>query len=309
MPLIHRHIERYDRSALKAEIASALDAWGGIDGLFVGRESVLLKPNFVAPEGPDECSTTDPEFYFAVAELLLDAGKRVTIADSPAFGSAALVVRMKGALGECRRLGVKIRTLRKPEKAAGVTGARRFSELTIARELRDYDALVNLPKLKVHSQFVFTGATKNLYGCVTGKRKAWRHFICENNPLLFAQMILANAEAAGMLIHIADGITSMHMKGPRGGQPYPLHALMVSEDSLAIDWLYCARIGLPHDQTPLFRAVEPAKREQLAALCAPIIADPTWQVAPDHQLSPESPIQFSPTHMLRSVYRSATAGS
>jgi uncharacterized protein (DUF362 family) len=222
-------------------------------------------------------------------------------------GPKALVVRMKGALGECRRLGVKIRTLRKPAKSTGVKAGGKFGELTIARELREYDALVNLPKLKVHQQFVFTGATKNLYGCVTGKRKAWRHFVCENNPVLFAQMILANAAAAGMLIHIADGITSMHVKGPRGGQAYPLHALMVSEDHLAIDWLYCERIGLPQLSTPLFQAVEEAERERLAALCAPIVAAPGWAVATRHHLSPATPIQFSPKHMLRSVYRSALA--
>lgn len=308
--LVYRRVDTYRRPTLKAAIADALAPWGGLAGLIGSRRNLLLKPNFVAPAA--DHSLTQPDFYLAVAELLLDHGCRVTIADSPAFGSAALCMRMQGALDEVRHLGIGVLTLQKPAPSHGVPShqAQRFNTLTIAAELQDYDALINLPKLKVHQQFVFTGATKNLYGCVTGKRKAWRHFVCENNPVLFAQMILANARAANPLISIADGITSLHVRGPRGGQPYPLHLLAVSDDTLAIDWLYCHRIGLPQLDTPLFQALDPAERDRLAALCAPIVNSPDFPVAgPDHLLSEPTPIQFSPRAMVRSVYRSLKTGS
>ena len=126
----------------------------------------------------------------AVADYLIDHGKDVTIAESPAFGSCQMALRFHGVIKECRQKGIKYFTFSKASSFEGVEDSKQFGELTIAKELQDYDGLINLPKLKVHQQFVFTGAAKNLYGCVTGKRKFYRHNVCKNDPVRFAHMII-----------------------------------------------------------------------------------------------------------------------
>ena len=162
---------------------------------------------------------------------------------------------------------------RRTSDCAGVPQDSNYARLTIAAELADWSSLVNLPKLTTHKQLMFTGATKNLYGCVTGKRKFVRHNLCKNDPVRFARMIVANARAANAVLHIADGIEAAHVTGPRGGTPYALQTVFASDDPLAIDWAFCMATGLTAGSTPLFRALEAPERERLAAVARAVMTD------------------------------------
>lgn len=299
-----KKIEGYDRDAIRVALTEALAERGGFEALLAGRDSVLLKPNFVVPEVPDKWATTHPDVYMTVATMLLDAGKTVAIGDSPAFGSARQAVKLHGVRDECRDLGIEVITFRQPTSYAGVADQPRYKELSIATELDRFDALINLPKLKVHQQFVMTGATKNLYGCVTGKRKFYRHNVCANDPIRFAKMITANARRAAPVLNIGDGITAMHVKGPRGGQPFELQRLIVSDDCLVHDWLFCLLTGTDPMSTPLFQSVDAATRAGLEAACAPIVASAEFAVAEGFRPSYLVDISFRPQHLIRTVWRS-----
>ena len=139
--------DAYDRTQIKSALSDALAQWGGIEQLLAGKQRIVLKPNFVVPEVAEHAATTHPEFYLAVAELLLDHGKQVTIGESPAFGSAEQAVTMHGAREECQRLGVQVMTFRQAAEITGVAGSSSYRSLTIAAELADFDAMINLPKL------------------------------------------------------------------------------------------------------------------------------------------------------------------
>jgi len=247
------HQDRYDRDAIKRQLDPLI-----LDRHLVNatsaRRRVLLKPNFVVPAPRSDASKTHPEFYLAVAELLLDRGFRVGIGESPAIGSCKSALKAHDAYEECVRLGVDVVEFKGVQDYEGVASERNYGRLTIAEELSSWDTLINLPKLKTHQQFTFTAATKNLYGCVSGKRKFFRHNLCANDPVRFARMILANANRAASSLHIGDGITAMHVKGPRNGKPFALNRIIVAEDHLAHDWLFCLMTGLDPLATPLFMA-------------------------------------------------------
>ena len=296
--------DAYDRTQIKSALSDALAQWGGIEQLLAGKQRIVLKPNFVVPEVAEHAATTHPEFYLAVAELLLDHGKQVTIGESPAFGSAEQAVTMHGAREECQRLGVQVMTFRQAAEITCVAGSSSYRSLTIAAELADFDAMINLPKLKVHQQFVFTAATKNLYGCVTGKRKFVRHNLCRNDPTMFARMLLQNAAAAAPVLNIGDGIVAMHVKGPRGGKPFPLQRIVVSDCYLEHDWVAARLIGLKAAETPLFAALSVAERRQLADNCQETLADPLAAPAKGFRQSYRVPISFAPHQFARTLWRS-----
>ena len=68
---------------------------------------VLLKPNLIsAKRGPLAC--TEGAFIVAVARWFLDRGARVTVGDSPAFGTATAVLDRLGILEDLRSLGVGV---------------------------------------------------------------------------------------------------------------------------------------------------------------------------------------------------------
>lgn len=297
-------VTRYDRAAVREAILAGCAPLGGLTRIVAGRRRVLVKPNFLLPEPPAAASTTHPAVYMTLATLLAEMGCEVTIADSPAFGPASLVARRHGVLRECRRLGVRVMTLRRAREVAGVADCPVFGRLTVARELERFDAVVNVPKLKVHQQTVITGATKNLFGCVTGKRKAYRHLACRNDLAMFSRMILRNAEVVAPVLTVADGVVALHRRGPRGGAPYPLERLVVSDSWLETDWLFCRMIGLEPVEVPLFQALEASVRERVEASLADVLRSPQFRVAEGFEPAPRSPIAFTLGRLVRSAVRS-----
>ena len=43
-------------------------------------------------------------------------------------------------------------------------------------------------------------------------------------------MILANARKAQAILHIGDGISAMHVKGPRGGKTHAFGKVIISDN-------------------------------------------------------------------------------
>ena len=296
--------EAYERHEIKAHIAAYFTSTGGFAKMFSDKKRVLLKPNFVVPEDPQGGATTHPDFYMAIAEFFLEQGCHVGIGESPAFGSCRKALKFHNVLDECQEKGIEIVEFNKNENYSDPQGEGSYKNLSIARELQNWDALVNLPKLKVHQQFVFSAATKNLYGCVTGSRKFIRHNMCKNDPVRFARMVMANAKKAAAVLHIGDGIEALHVKGPRGGEKYPLGKIIISQDYLSHDWLYCLLTDLDPMKTPLFLTLNKNERQELHALCQPLVEQKEFCVAENFIQSYRTDISFSPWHILRSQWRS-----
>ncbi|MEN9359347.1 MAG: hypothetical protein RL095_882 [Verrucomicrobiota bacterium] len=295
-------LHSYERQGLKAALLRLLAPHGGLAALAPGKR-VLLKPNFVMPEKPEDPSCTHPDFYMAVAELLLEEGRAVSIGESPAFGSCEKGLRMHGVYDECRSRGIGIVEFSGSRKFEGVAGDSWYEELSVAGELRDFDAVINLPKLKVHQQFVLTGAVKNLYGCVVGRRKFLRHNLCDNDPRRFARMIIANADAVAATLHLGDGIVAMHIKGPRGGRPYPLGQILLAQDPYAHDWLQALLMDHQPHALPLFQALDPARLEAARAAAEALFHERGLKPATSLVPSFRTDISFSPRAILRSAWR------
>ena len=289
----------YDRQSIRDKVNAILEE-SEFFKLLPENGRILLKPNFVVPSSKEDPSCTHPDFYLAIASLLLDKGYHVGIGESPAFGSCRAALKAHGVLDEVQKLGIEVVEFKTLHGYKGVKDEKAYQDLTIAAELQQWDRLINLPKLKVHQQFYFTAACKNLYGCVVGKRKFFLHNKCKNDKATFAKMILANVRQAKAILHISDGITAMHVKGPRGGEPYQLGKIIIGDNPLSHDWLYCKLIGLAPESTPLFTVLDKKVHEQLEQECAEFDIQP----AKGFQQSYLTDISFSPYHILRSFYRS-----
>lgn len=293
----------YDRVKIKQALLELFEQ-GQYWGKLSGKKTILLKPNFVIAEAPELCATTHPDFYMTLAELLKEKDFEVSIGESPAFGSCADALKAHGVYQECLDKNIAIVEFKTHEEYEGVQDSKNFDKLTIAAELQNFDAIINLPKLKVHQQFTFTAATKNLYGCVSGKRKVWRHNLCKNNPVEFAKMVIANAEKANALIHIADGIQALHVKGPRNGEPYPLGKIIISDNFLELDLLFLKLINMKPSDTPLFQATSKETFQETEKAIEKLYDSPHFSTVNDFIPSYRTDISFSPLFLIRSAYRS-----
>ena len=190
---------------------------------------VLIKPNFVALRGAPLCCT-DAAVIAAAAAYCVENGAHAVVGDSPAFGTALAIAEAIGLPELLRPLGVPIITLGRGRKV--VSGPVRVQ---VSADALDADIILNLPKLKAHSQMRFSGAVKNLFGCVTGTQKAWLHARHGDKGERFAGMICGLMEILPPVVSLMDGVRAMHRTGPIHGAPFELGLLGASVSPVALD--------------------------------------------------------------------------
>ena len=242
----------YDKERVRNAIDQSFEYFGGIENVIKSGTKVLLKPNFIRRSPPETCTVTHPIVIETVAEKLLEIGAVPIIGDSPAFGSVARIAERIGIDRFARQHNIDIIELDEPRDVNIRCGDNEFP-LTISGKALDVDAIINLPKLKAHVQFLYTAAVKNMYGCVSGKRKAWRHFKSNSDMVWYTEMLLANYLRVKPVFTIVDAVMAMERKGPSGGDPKAVSLIFGGIDCVAIDRVIADVINAAPSRTPLLK--------------------------------------------------------
>jgi uncharacterized protein (DUF362 family) len=129
-----------------------------------------------------------------------------------------------------------------------------FNHLLLCKEAMEADVVINLPKVKSHTQLVLTLGVKNLFGCVPGKMKAWWHMEAGKDANRFGEMLVETARAIDPNLTITDGIIGHEGNGPSGGEPRPLGVLAASPDVFALDRAMVEILNIPPEQVPTVAA-------------------------------------------------------
>jgi uncharacterized protein (DUF362 family)/Pyruvate/2-oxoacid:ferredoxin oxidoreductase delta subunit len=214
-----------------------------------------LKPNLLSAHPPERHITTNPAVVRAVAALVIEAGGLPFIGDSPALDSFKRVSERTGMSDIAGELGIELIELTTPIPAAPQDNAL-FKKLEIAAQALEADAVINLPKLKTHSQMLFTLGVKNLFGTIVAQRKAEWHYMVGVNRDTFASLHLDIYLAIKPALTILDGIIGMEGHGPSNGNPRPVNLIAASEDAVALDVAVCDILNAPLNSFPLYRAAK-----------------------------------------------------
>lgn len=299
--VVIQRCESYSPSAVGRALEEALASLGGVTAFVKKGQRVLLKPNLLAPASADDAVTTHPVFIREVARLVMEAGGRPLIGDSPSFGSARQVAHRAGILDVADRLGLEVIEFTHPVR---VTPEKRlFPGIppTIDRAVLDADVVINLPKVKAHQQVVFTGAVKNMFGCMNGKRKALRHLLLGRNDIAFGRMLLEVYRTIAPALTIADGIVAMEGPGPRKGSPKPLGIIVAGQDGVAVDKVLGAVLGALEDP-PYLKAAEKMGIRPTGLEDIEILGCSVKEVkSADFQFPVAYPIGFSPIRVVKSA--------
>ncbi|MFA7348984.1 MAG: DUF362 domain-containing protein [Desulfurivibrionaceae bacterium] len=180
---------------------------------------------------------------------MVDHGATVRVGDSPAFGTALGVMEACGIRAALKGLPVRLINFEGAQPVRLASGL----SVGVARAVRECDLLVNLPKIKAHGQLYITLAVKNYFGTVVGFRKPWLHARYGDVDNRFEEMLV---DLLGVLpggITLADGVMAMHVDGPVGGKPFPLHLLAGGLNPVALDTALLEVLGLPCQASPVWR--------------------------------------------------------
>jgi len=211
---------------------NSLVPFGGMKKFIHKGDKVLLKINQLIAKTSDHAVTTHPEFVRACIKLVKEAGGKPHVGDSPALQSLKNVAQKSGIATVCRQEKVPLIDL-KSAKVLKIKG-RIVRSIKLARELDRFDKFINLPKLKTHQLAGFTGAVKNLYGCVPGRAKAMYHLRFQHVQE-FSKLLLDINDTVKPDLNIMDGIIGMEGQGPGAGDPRKVGVIIAGKNAMALD--------------------------------------------------------------------------
>jgi uncharacterized protein (DUF362 family)/NAD-dependent dihydropyrimidine dehydrogenase PreA subunit len=226
------------RNAIKA----CLKPLGGMMQFVKPGMKVLLKPNLLSANTPDQFVTTHPMVVQAVAELVKEAGGIVWIGDSP--NSSVKDTQMDYLWRRTGMADIAKVTSTQLVPFKGVSWTRMNDyDYFIAKPITEADLVINLPKLKTHTQTLYTGAIKNLFGVIPGARKSAAH-IHAPGMKDFSRLLVDVLELVHPGLTILDGVTGLEGNGPAAsGTPHSYRCIAASADPVAMDAIMTHTMG------------------------------------------------------------------
>jgi uncharacterized protein (DUF362 family)/NAD-dependent dihydropyrimidine dehydrogenase PreA subunit len=258
--VIIQECKDYVLQDIMEKINDAIDKLGGWDLFVKPGDTVLLKANLIGPKASDTAAVTHSEFVRAITRILKERGCNVWIGDSSGGAIAGIAptaqsFKVSGYEKVANEEGALIKNFDK-EGVVEVEPKGKFKEkMFLAKPLFEADVVINLPKLKTHSANVYTGAVKNLFGCIPGLRKATYHKMAPDKED-FGDIIADIHQATKFSLHIMDSITSMEGEGPTAGSVYKSNKILISTDPLALDAVALNMLGLTVDDVPIIIAAK-----------------------------------------------------
>jgi uncharacterized protein (DUF362 family) len=222
-----------------------------------GKERIFIKPNLSHPEYLPGV-VTNPILVQELVGLLRDGNSEVIVGESNGFnypcwgafegtGIQAAVQAAGGTvinLSEDKTVRVKFKDAATPLK-----------ELLLPKTALDADAVVDLPLMKTHEYTMFSGAIKNLFGCVPSNRRIYLHPYL---PEVFCRLYTILKPK----LTIMDARTALEGNGPTKGKPVNMGLMLAGNDALATDIVASQIMDLKLNEVPHLNYISKKARLQ-----------------------------------------------
>jgi len=236
----------YEQDSVDLAVASAVAALEAVD---MNGATVLIKPNLLLAFEPERAATTHPAIVRALIRAAKGAGAaRVLVGDSPGWQGLSSVAAKTGMSAVVRGEGAAWADFSEGVSVDLPEGSliRRFE---IARAVVEADLVINAPKLKTHGLMYYTGAVKNLFGCIPGLKKSAFHLRFPGRAE-FAAMLADLYLAVKPALNVMDAVVAMEGAGPSNGKPKDIGLVLASRSAFALDWLAAGIIGYDPADVP-----------------------------------------------------------
>jgi uncharacterized protein (DUF362 family) len=222
-----------------------------------GKRKIFVKPNLSHPEYVPGV-VTDPALLRELVGLLRDGADEVVVGESDgfnypcwsAFDKTGLEKAVKQAGGTVINLSEdKVVKVKFPGKGP-------LGNLFLPKTVLDADAVVDVALMKTHEFAVYSGAIKNLFGCVPSNRRIYLHPYL---PEVFYRLYAVFKPQ----LTIMDARVGIEGNGPTKGNPVKMDLMLTSGDALALDVTATRIMGLDWKQTYLrYIAAKTGLREE-----------------------------------------------
>jgi uncharacterized protein (DUF362 family) len=195
-----------------------------------GKQLIFIKPNLSHYEYLTGV-VTSPELTYELIGLLRDRASEVIVGESEGFNySCRLAFQQTGMEDAVKRAGGTVINLSE-DKVVEVKFPHSTSPLKhlfLPKTALDADAVVDLPLMKTHEFMMYSGALKNLFGCVPSNRRIYLHPYL---PEVLCRLYCIFKPD----LTIMDARVGIEGNGPTKGEPVPMGLMLTGKDALATD--------------------------------------------------------------------------
>lgn len=239
----------YAEEKIYAGLKNGLEQLGGIAKFVKRDEKILLKPNLLKKAEVEKAVITHPVVTGAFIRVMKEAGyDHMILADSSGLGNTKSVIKGTGLEDYLEKYQVE-----PIDFSQGITKKYpegiQAKEFILPKELIEADAVISLSKMKTHALERITGAVKNSYGFIYGANKALGHTKYPSADS-FARMLADLNLYVRPRLYLMDGIVAMEGNGPGSGEPVAMNVILMSEDPVALDSVFCHLIHLNPELVP-----------------------------------------------------------
>ena len=217
----------------KGEVKKALeDSLKNINFEFKKGMKILIKPNILAPNKPEDAITTHPIVIEELCKVFKKFDAEIFIGDSSGVDTD-LALEVSGMIG-LSKYG-KIINFEKIEKKFFRLESKKM-DIPLPKIIFDVDLVINIAKMKTHSLTGVTLCVKNLYGCIPGKLKETLHrtFSRVNE---FSKFLLYIHNKIKPQLNIIDGIVGIEGEGPStSGKKINSKVIVAGKNAIAVDF-------------------------------------------------------------------------
>jgi uncharacterized protein (DUF362 family)/NAD-dependent dihydropyrimidine dehydrogenase PreA subunit len=247
--------QHYMRDSVFSGLRRGIDLLGSIGSFITKGDRVLIKPNMIGGYAPEKAVNSHPVVVEGVAKLVIEAGGIPVIGDSPMFGTARSASKKIGYDKVAEKLNIEIVDFVNRQSYEFRPG-KAFKNLKVDRAVVESDKIINIAKLKTHTQMYMTLSVKNMFGSVVGRDKSHWHYIAGRSYETFARLLVELYRFTKPTLNIIDGIVGMQGHGPLSGSPRRIGVLILGADGIAVDRVACEIVGADYERMPIFKANE-----------------------------------------------------
>jgi uncharacterized protein (DUF362 family) len=219
-------------------VQRAVDALGGMKRFVSRGDIVAIKPNIGWDRMPVHAANSNPRVVAEVVRLAFEAGAKQVIVTDASCNEPNRCFQRSGIWRATYALGATVI----------LPSAHRFREMRLRGDVLDQwpvytplvnaDKVINIPVAKHHNLSKYTGAMKNWYGLLGGRRNR----LHQNIDVSVADL----ATFMRPTLTVVDATRVLLRNGPQGGNiddARDMHQVIASLDQVAADAYGCTLIG------------------------------------------------------------------
>ena len=240
----------YDTEEVFTAVKEALHR---IDFVIPDNITVLIKPNIMSQNKPEQHTITHRSMVEALCRILQERNCRILIGESISFYQGGLTrkaFKTSGLEEVAGRYGASLIAFEEVPLVRVSEGLFGLEELYVPRIILEADMVINACKLKTHSSMRLSGAVKNMFGCLPGGYKQKIH-LWLSNEFELADVFIDIHNIVKPALSIMDAVVSLDGGPTAMGKHVKTDRILASVNAVAVDITAAKMIGYEPAELPI----------------------------------------------------------